>query len=294
MFVDDTLLLGQATIQEATKFKKILIQYEIWSGQMISVEKSAIQFSPNVKQSTRNAISTLLGMSETASHGKYLGLPTTMGISKKAIFVSIVDKVKRKVVEWKSRLLSKAGKEIFIKSVLQAIPTLCKSKSEGGLGFRDLRTFNMDFLSKQAWRLITDPDSLLSRAYKERYFLSGSIRFAQLGQSPSYTWRSLIAVRDMLFQGIDRQIGNGQDINIWNQMWLPHTWSKVPITPCSEETKDWTVSDLIDQDIGVWKIDKVRLTFYEIDQHAILYPPLLNLHKSDMKNWPNHLKGILQ
>ncbi|GAA0141687.1 hypothetical protein LIER_02774 [Lithospermum erythrorhizon] len=49
MFANDTLLLGQATIQDASMFKQILDHYEQWSGQLISVQKSAIQFSPNVR-----------------------------------------------------------------------------------------------------------------------------------------------------------------------------------------------------------------------------------------------------
>ena len=62
-------------------------------------------------------------MPEVESHGKYLGLPSTVGVSKKEVFASIVERVKHRVEDWKPRLLSKAGKEIFITSVLQAIPT---------------------------------------------------------------------------------------------------------------------------------------------------------------------------
>ncbi|GAA0177581.1 hypothetical protein LIER_42143 [Lithospermum erythrorhizon] len=123
MFADDTLLFGHATIQEAQVFKSILHTYEHWSGQLVSVQKSVIQFSPNVDEETREAISGILGMLEITSHGTYLGLPTTIGASKKAIFNSIIDRVKAKVVDWKLRLLSKVGREFFIKSVLQAIPT---------------------------------------------------------------------------------------------------------------------------------------------------------------------------
>ncbi|GAA0154526.1 hypothetical protein LIER_37906 [Lithospermum erythrorhizon] len=62
--------------------------------------------------------------------------------------------------------------------------------------------FNLALLSKQAWRIIYEPDSLLSRVFKARYFPNDSFRTAQLGVSPNYTWRSLIAVRDLIYQGI--------------------------------------------------------------------------------------------
>ncbi|GAA0173647.1 hypothetical protein LIER_27222 [Lithospermum erythrorhizon] len=44
LFVDNTLLLGEASIEEATRFKEILSQYEDWSVQKISVQKSLVVF----------------------------------------------------------------------------------------------------------------------------------------------------------------------------------------------------------------------------------------------------------
>lgn len=45
-------------------------------------------------------------------------------------------------------------------------PRMCRHKSTGGLGFRDLRDFNMAMLGKQAWRFLTKPNS--SQLYKAR------------------------------------------------------------------------------------------------------------------------------
>jgi hypothetical protein len=38
------------------------------------------------------------------------------------------------------------------------------------LGFRDISAFNEALLAKQGWRLMTNPDSLISKVLKAKYF----------------------------------------------------------------------------------------------------------------------------
>ena len=47
---------------------------------------------------------------------------------------------------------------------------LCVPKSCGGMGFKQLKYFNMALLAKQGWRLQTNPNSLVYRVLKARYF----------------------------------------------------------------------------------------------------------------------------
>jgi hypothetical protein len=52
---------------------------------------------------------------------------------------------------------------------------LTMSKKEGGLGFRDLHMFNISRLARQAWRLLTNLNSLCGRVLKAKYFPNSSI-----------------------------------------------------------------------------------------------------------------------
>lgn len=48
-----------------------------------------------------------------------------------------------------------------------------RSKSLGGLGFRDLECFNKALLEKQGWRLLQQPDSLIAQILREKYYPRG-------------------------------------------------------------------------------------------------------------------------
>ena len=47
---------------------------------------------------------------------------------------------------------------------------LCRPKVEGGMGFKDLKAFNLALLAKQGWRLSKNPTSLTHRVFKAKYF----------------------------------------------------------------------------------------------------------------------------
>lgn len=65
---------------------------------------------------------------------------------------------------------------------------LSRHKSSGGMGFRDFRDFNLAMLGKQAWRFIPQPNTLVSRIYKARYFPTGSFLDVAVGNDPSFIW----------------------------------------------------------------------------------------------------------
>jgi hypothetical protein len=58
---------------------------------------------------------------------KYLGLLVYMGRSKAQTFAYLKDRIWKKIQGWKIKLLSKAGKEVLIKAVIQSMPTYVMS-----------------------------------------------------------------------------------------------------------------------------------------------------------------------
>lgn len=127
LFANYSFLFTPAFEREFTVMKEILANYEKASGQAINLQKSEVIFSSNVPNDSRVHLASILGVSQRLGAGKYLGLPSLIDRNRRATFNFIKDRVWNKISSWKSKTLSMAGREMLIKSVVQAIPSYCMS-----------------------------------------------------------------------------------------------------------------------------------------------------------------------
>jgi hypothetical protein len=68
-----------------------------------------------------------MGVRHVLGTGNYLSLPSMIERKKKDIVSYVKDIIWKHINSWRGRALSKAGKEVMIKSVLQAIPSYVMS-----------------------------------------------------------------------------------------------------------------------------------------------------------------------
>ncbi|XP_030497624.2 uncharacterized protein LOC115713283 [Cannabis sativa] len=127
LFADDSYLFCQANSGAARSVMTLLRRFETAFGQQVNLTKSSIFFSPNVQHVVQHQICSLLGMDEAFDNSFYLGLPNIIGRNKKSILGFLKNKVINRINSWTGKLLSGAGKEILLKTVVQSLPTYAMS-----------------------------------------------------------------------------------------------------------------------------------------------------------------------
>src|SRR6266540_1238435 len=80
-------------------------------------------FNKGTSAETKRDVLVALGIPRESTNQRYLGLPVHLGASKSKEFEYLKERIWQRIQGWKEKLLSKAGKEILIKAVAQAIPT---------------------------------------------------------------------------------------------------------------------------------------------------------------------------
>lgn len=126
------------------------------------------------------------------------------------------------------------------------------------------------------------PDSLAAKIIKAKYYSTGSLLSAKLGNKPSYAWRSILVGRDLYEEGIFWCIGNGNSVRICGEKWipLPITYSTQTCSPIIRE--DAVVAELIEDNLVQWNRHYISQNFGEEEATAIC-SILLSKHNHEDK-----------
>ncbi|KAL6216882.1 hypothetical protein ACLB2K_010100 [Fragaria x ananassa] len=173
----------------------------------------------------------------------------------------------------------------------KAWDSLCKSKLEGGFGFKDLRTVNKVLLTKQCWRLINRPNSLWGKVMKARYFPNTTFLKAKKGSRPSWVWNSLLTGRETITEHALWQINSGRNVDVWSDRWVPNSNRGLikPIITCNRFTA-LSVSEVIDEDRN-WNISHIEPFLEESDILTIKTIPIGSATDDDLLVWPHSKSG---
>ncbi|XP_039684970.1 uncharacterized protein [Medicago truncatula] len=298
LFADDCYLFFKANEDQAHVMKHILSTYELASGQAISLPKSEIYCSRNVPDDLKANITDILGVQLVLGIGKYLGLPSMIGRDRNATFAYIKDRVWQKINSWSCKCLSKVGREVMIKSVLQAIPSYAMSIFQ-------LPTTLLDSIEKMMnsfwwgngkttqrgihwmnWEKLSAP-----KIHGARYFPSSSYLTATVGHNPSYVWHSIMRARFIVRGGARWSVGSGATIPILNEPWLPNGEFISSDIPGAHFVRNFTVNSLMNLYEKTWNEQVVRKVFSDDIANKILHTPLISQVDEDRIIWKAERHG---
>lgn len=148
-----------------------------------------------------------------------------------------------------------------------------------------MEKFNQSLLAKQASRIWQNPDSLLGRIMKHKYFPRSSFLECGLGTRPSYAWRSIIHGRELLAQSLLKKIGDGAETRVWTDKWI---MDEAPRAPQYKQDAivdlTITVADLIDPQRNTWN-SRVLSELIVDEDVRIIQSSCLNVRVPDSIVW---------
>jgi hypothetical protein len=208
-YADDTLCIGEASVENLWSLKAILRGFERASGLKVNFWKSNIM-GVNVVNEFMELASNFLNCIRGGIPFKYLGLPVGASPRKMSTWAPMVEKIRSKLNSWGNRHISFGGRLVLINSVLNSIPifymslfkmsvqvrkkvvriqrdflwggvhgskklswvkwkVVCREKKKGGLGVRDLEMVKTSLLLKWRWRLVKDGLALWKEVLVAKY-----------------------------------------------------------------------------------------------------------------------------
>jgi hypothetical protein len=259
-YADDTLCLGEATVENLWLLKAVLRGFELASGLKVNFWKSSIM-GVNVTNDFLDMAFTFLNCRIGSIPFKYLGLPVGANSRLMSTWKPMLEVIRSRLGAWGNKFLSFGGRIVLVNAVLNAIPiyylsylmmsvkvwkevvkiqrkflwsglsnrskiswvkwsNVCKPKSDGGLGVRDLRLTNISLLAKWRWKLLHPNPELWKDIVIAKYGVhvagTGQLGEDHIPRLSSSWWRNICLLGNnggWFESGISKMLGNGINTN---------------------------------------------------------------------------------
>ncbi len=117
MYADDIMLFARASSREIKALDECLENYCLWSDQLVNREKSSLIFLKLVTNDRKRMIKHLLHMKTIPQNANYLGAPLFSTRSRSKDFKFLQERLESKLLGWRCKSLSWAGRNTLINSV---------------------------------------------------------------------------------------------------------------------------------------------------------------------------------
>uniref|UniRef100_A0A8I6Y3E3 Reverse transcriptase domain-containing protein n=1 Tax=Hordeum vulgare subsp. vulgare TaxID=112509 RepID=A0A8I6Y3E3_HORVV len=127
LFADDSIFFARSDHRTVQALKSFINSYCHASGQKVNLQKSSIFFGHSCPPTIKAEVMHQLEVTNEGMQDFYLGMPTAVARASTSSFNFLTDRVWQSVTSNTGRPLSRAGKEIWLKAVVQAIPNYIMS-----------------------------------------------------------------------------------------------------------------------------------------------------------------------
>jgi hypothetical protein len=306
--------------------KETLNTYCAGTGQKINLQKSSVFFGSHCKDAIKSYVKTKLEVQNEALQETYLGMPTHVGRSPTSTFKFLPDRMWNRSNGYTERPISRAGKETFLKSVIQAIPTHVMNCFELPVATCDTMRCTISNswwgvengkmkMHWRSWEWLSTPKSLGGMGFRDMSLFNQ----AMLGKQ---CWR-LLTVTDSLCAKVlkGRYYPNGSFWSASCPRTASYTWrslmfgkdllsrgirwgvgngSTIQITkdkwipdtpvylvnPMVPLSDGQTVDTLINSESRSWNEVRLREVFHEQIVRKILTVPISSQGENDFVSWP--------
>jgi hypothetical protein len=259
-FADDLLIFSEANVSSIKVIKDALVEFEELSGLKANPAKNSFYCS-GISERIKHILLNDLQMKEGNFPVRYLGVPLISSRLSSADCGVLLDRITGRIDSWLSRNLSYAGRlqllsvlyslqvywtgifilpKHIIKSIKQkfnrflwngkgvkaakakvAWSEICFPKKEGGLGLKRLEVWNQISMLRHIWSIFATSGSLWVAWVKNNFLRQKSFRSVGIPQNCSSCWRKLLNLRDISKQFLRIEVGNGENIHFWLDLWHP-------------------------------------------------------------------------
>ncbi|KAA3486462.1 reverse transcriptase [Gossypium australe] len=330
-FTDDCIFFGYASGEGARVVRDVIQEYEMISGQRVNYDKSLIYFGANVENEIKADIINLLGVRVASSPEKYLGLPMMVGRRKTWAFANFVDRFRKRVEGWSFCYLSMGGKEVFIKSVLQATPIyamqcflfpkgLCRKLESIMNNFWWSNNKTLKGIHWSCWETLCKPKCKGGIGFKNLFLFNKALLakqvwriltqphclLARVLKARYFSFLDILSAKVRSYPSLTwRSKCNARDLIDEGVLWRVGTGDRIniwndPWLPGRENNRIvdqdvktmWaTVNQLIETTTGTWNRDLINHLFDETTATSILVIPISRGRSDDSLAWKHEGSG---
>ncbi|XP_052480727.1 uncharacterized protein LOC128035332 [Gossypium raimondii] len=219
-----------------------------------------------------------------------------VGRRKKESFQQLKEKIFTRIEGWSTNGYHKVVKKFLLNQCYRpSLPMLCRVSYYQRLSVEILKTYLLSSggrkrIKEEGWRILNNPNSLVTKVLKAKYFPKVDFLNSSLGNNASYTWKSIWATKGVLAEGLCWRVGKCINISISRDNWIP-VLPRVILPVMNLNLNDSKVAELIDSNSRTWKKELIEHTFPEDVAEMILSIPLAEKPHEDFQVWSAEASG---